>query len=342
MSGQKHHMHCRLAAKNYCPRSYLIVWPGRIQRLAAALATRAASARFPSLPRERDSERRNYDVPYGHVAFEPQHHFSSAITRTPQVRTDKPVVLGPTHDALGGSHTQPANTGLAAYGWYVTTQSPGSYDQKSTVSFSRYRYRLFGPAYISKHGDCLVARLLPGARLELLGGVDGGGATAVQTASSTTPVATMNREPPAGRTSVRSLSAEEAAAAAAAGLLPTGDGEDGRWDVQCISTTTDAEEDEEGGGGAGDDGAVAECVLVAAYVELGGSASSVDLTDVQLQPAVHHRNGHTYLSVRNLPPSAVIMLSADGDLSHPVKVTPPEPPTAAPAAAGGAATGREG
>ncbi len=46
-----------------------------------------------------------------------------------------------------------------------------------------------------------------------------------------------------------------------------------------------------------------------------------------LQSAVHHHNGHTYLSVRNLPSSAVITLSADGDLTHPVNVTPPEPPT---------------
>ncbi|KAG2442135.1 hypothetical protein HYH02_009623 [Chlamydomonas schloesseri] len=68
---------------------------------------------------------------------------------------------------------------------------------------------------------------------------------------------------------------------------------------------------------------VEECVLVAAHVELGGSASSVDLVDLDLQPAVHHLNGHTYLSVRCMPPSAVIELAADAQLCHPINMTPP-------------------
>ncbi|PNW71849.1 hypothetical protein CHLRE_16g670501v5 [Chlamydomonas reinhardtii] len=75
-----------------------------------------------------------------------------------------------------------------------------------------------------------------------------------------------------------------------------------------------------------DDGAVAECVLVAAHVELGGSACSVDQLDAALHPAVTRHNGRTYVAVRRLPPHAVIRLHADGDLSHPVNVTPPPPP----------------
>ncbi|EFJ48458.1 hypothetical protein VOLCADRAFT_104636 [Volvox carteri f. nagariensis] len=67
---------------------------------------------------------------------------------------------------------------------------------------------------------------------------------------------------------------------------------------------------------------VAECVLVGAHVELCGSACSVDLVDLSVQPAVHHRNGHTYLSVRHLPPEAVIELDADSDLRHPINITP--------------------
>ncbi|GIL66959.1 hypothetical protein Vafri_20464 [Volvox africanus] len=67
---------------------------------------------------------------------------------------------------------------------------------------------------------------------------------------------------------------------------------------------------------------VAECVLVAAHVELCGSACSVDLVDLSVQHAVHRHNGHTYVSVRNLPPEAVIELDADADLRHPINITP--------------------
>ncbi|GIM03816.1 hypothetical protein Vretimale_8505 [Volvox reticuliferus] len=71
---------------------------------------------------------------------------------------------------------------------------------------------------------------------------------------------------------------------------------------------------------------VAECVLVAAHVELCGSACSVDLVDLSVQHAVHHHNGHTYVSVRNLPPEVVIELDADADLRHPINITPPAAP----------------
>ncbi|GLI67259.1 hypothetical protein VaNZ11_011442 [Volvox africanus] len=70
---------------------------------------------------------------------------------------------------------------------------------------------------------------------------------------------------------------------------------------------------------------VTECVLVAAHVELCGSACSVDLVDLSVQHAVHHHNGHTYVSVRNLPPEAVIELDADADLRHPINITPTPP-----------------
>ncbi|KXZ53615.1 hypothetical protein GPECTOR_6g532 [Gonium pectorale] len=73
------------------------------------------------------------------------------------------------------------------------------------------------------------------------------------------------------------------------------------------------------------EGCVAECVLVGAHVELCGSACSVDLVDLSVQPAVLHHNGHTYLSVRSLPPEAVIELDAGADLRHPINVTPPAP-----------------
>ncbi|GLC45269.1 hypothetical protein PLESTF_000719000 [Pleodorina starrii] len=181
-------------------------------------------------------------------------------------------------------------------------------------------YRLFGPAHISKRGDCLIARLLPGARLELLtGGGSGGAAAAPATATAVEAVA---KPPTAAVARSRTVTAD----AAAAGWRAEADG----WDVECACNSDDDDDNEAAAaaGAGGDDGAVAECVLVAAYVELGGSASSVDLVDTALQPAVHHVHGHTYLSVRNLPPGAVITISADGDLSHPVNVTPTPPPEA--------------
>ncbi|KXZ54458.1 hypothetical protein GPECTOR_4g1009 [Gonium pectorale] len=93
-------------------------------------------------------------------------------------------------------------------------------------------------------------------------------------------------------------------------------------DLVCACDSAD--ELELDGDGADGDGAVAECILVGAHVELGGSASSVDAADIAVQPAVCHHNGRTYLSVRNLPPTVIITLGAGAVISHPVNVTPPE------------------
>ncbi|GIL55201.1 hypothetical protein Vafri_10791 [Volvox africanus] len=267
-----------------------LVQPGRIRLSTVATNASPASARVVSLLRQPKSGSRPYDE-HGHAeGLGAQYESSPGTMRTSSVSVARALVSAVASGSLGGSHTQPANSGMAAYGCY----------------------RLFGPAHISKRGDCLVARLLPGARLELLSGA-GGTATSIEGRTMVTADARLLR---------RTITAE----AAAAGALTEVDD----WDVRCVCASDNKGADQAGSNDSlGDDGAVAECVLVAAYVELGGSASSVDTVDLALQPAVHHHNGHTYLSVRNLPSSAVIMLNADGDLSHPVNVTPPEVPNAA-------------
>ncbi|GLI67431.1 hypothetical protein VaNZ11_011627 [Volvox africanus] len=290
-----------------------LVQPDRVRLLTLPTTASPASAhRLVSvLFRQPKSESWPYNEGVRGDVLGAQHQSFPGTMRTSPVSVARPLASVLASGSLGGSHTQPANSGLAAYGCY----------------------RLFGPAHISKRGDCLVARLLPGARLELLSGA-GGAATSIEDRTTVTGDARLP-----GRT----ITAE----AAAAGVLTKVDD----WDVQCICASDNEGGDQDGSNDSlGDDGAVAECVLVAAYVELGGSASSIDMVDLALQPAVHHHNGHTYLSVRNLPSSAVIVLSADGDLSHPVNVTPPEVPKAAPpppapavvrdAAAAAAATAR--
>ncbi|GLC34421.1 hypothetical protein PLESTB_000730400 [Pleodorina starrii] len=101
-------------------------------------------------------------------------------------------------------------------------------------------------------------------------------------------------------------------------------------DSSSMSSPSSSEDGDAGGGGDAALQFVAECVLVAAHVELCGSACSVDLVDLRVQTAVHRHNGHTYVSVRNLPPEAVIELDADADLRHPINITPISPPAPSP------------
>ncbi|PNH04831.1 hypothetical protein TSOC_009025 [Tetrabaena socialis] len=143
-------------------------------------------------------------------------------------------------------------------------------------------YRVVGPARISRRGDTLVARLFRGSRVELLDRE--GNAIAVHSSPNGAP-------------------------------------------YMGAAADEDEEEQQDEFAGFGEcdaegDGCLGECVLVAALVELGGSAANLDLADLSVQPAVHHHHGRTYLSVRCLPEQAVIELSADADLSHPINVTP--------------------
>ncbi|GIM03490.1 hypothetical protein Vretimale_8259 [Volvox reticuliferus] len=94
--------------------------PGRVLfSTVASTASPASANRLVSLPRQPKLESRPHDE-RGHVeVFEAQHRPFPATMRTSPANVARPLVWPLASGSLGGSHTQPANSGLAAYGWCV-------------------------------------------------------------------------------------------------------------------------------------------------------------------------------------------------------------------------------
>ncbi|KAG2434607.1 hypothetical protein HXX76_007502 [Chlamydomonas incerta] len=243
----------------------------------------------------------------------------------------------------GGSHTRPANSSLAAHGCYrvvgparickrgdnlVAHLFPGGRlelldrDGNATslgaVPPAASPYGGFGGgggvpmpygafAAAAAAGAEHYAVVSPAA--PLAAGAGAGGESAWSAGASLFSIADEDA-PPAAAACVSVAAAAGGgggAAAAAAPVMSSGVGGGHRQQQRPRGGAAS------GGGGRGESGGGG-----------GGCAAGGGGVDLDLQPAVHHLNGHTYLSVRCMPPSAVIELGADAQLCHPINMTPPD------------------